>query len=530
MAVTPLATPQCAGVRRHRATATAQEAMRVRTESAREVRMIGTRAPSTMPAASALARNVRFLASILPASRSGTTRICARPATSDLMPLMCAASGLDGVVESERAIEDAAGDLSAIGHLAKRGRLDGGWDLRGHGLDRGKDGDTRSAETDLREKIDRVLDDVALGIEVGEDVDRGIGDEQRLGIGGHIHDEDMADPARRAQAGLARGHLAHELVGVQAALHQQLALGFVDQLDRLCRGRLAVRGVDDLEAIDVDPVLAGHGGNLRGRTDQDRNDDAGFRRLDGAAQRGLVAGMQRRWSSPAAPSFALAISRSYFEVGGLPNGLLPRSSQSALSVSIEVILRLSRLVDVALMKLSPGRGVGEGTSARLGATSEPASTPNSRATSFIRFLSSAENSPRAPSTCSTSSNAASRVCLSGGSIDGMAASAAFWSISSMLNCSRTSALNIRQRHVAVRPANPAHRLEAALVDRGPRHADIEERADHGFAQSPGGNARLELGDPGSAAARDAAGSSAPCATDAVAAGSMPTAACSAGKP
>ena len=31
--------------------ATAQEAMRVRTWSAREVRMIGTRAPSTMPAA-----------------------------------------------------------------------------------------------------------------------------------------------------------------------------------------------------------------------------------------------------------------------------------------------------------------------------------------------------------------------------------------------------------------------------------------------------------------------------------------------
>ena len=35
--------------------------MRVRTESAREVRMIGTRAPSTMPAASALARKVEVL-------------------------------------------------------------------------------------------------------------------------------------------------------------------------------------------------------------------------------------------------------------------------------------------------------------------------------------------------------------------------------------------------------------------------------------------------------------------------------------
>src|SRR5262245_58030976 len=67
--------------------------MRARTESAREVSTIGTRAPSTMPAASALVRKVRFLASMLPASRSGTTRICARPATSDVMPLILAASG-----------------------------------------------------------------------------------------------------------------------------------------------------------------------------------------------------------------------------------------------------------------------------------------------------------------------------------------------------------------------------------------------------------------------------------------------------
>ena len=55
-------------------------------ELMREVRMIGTRAPRTIPAASALARNVKFLASMFPASRSGTTRICARPATSDVMP------------------------------------------------------------------------------------------------------------------------------------------------------------------------------------------------------------------------------------------------------------------------------------------------------------------------------------------------------------------------------------------------------------------------------------------------------------
>ena len=66
--------------------------MRLRTESARDVRMMGTRAPSTMPAVSAFKRKTRFLASMLPASRSGTTRIWARPATSDFIPLILAAS------------------------------------------------------------------------------------------------------------------------------------------------------------------------------------------------------------------------------------------------------------------------------------------------------------------------------------------------------------------------------------------------------------------------------------------------------
>ncbi len=62
-----------------RSVATAQDAMRVRTLSALDVNMMGTRAPSTMPAASAPERNVKFFASMLPASRSGTTRICAFP-------------------------------------------------------------------------------------------------------------------------------------------------------------------------------------------------------------------------------------------------------------------------------------------------------------------------------------------------------------------------------------------------------------------------------------------------------------------
>src|SRR5208283_5491666 len=75
-------------------TATAHDASRDGSESARLVSMIGTRAPSTMPAASAWARNDRLFASMLPASRSGTTSTFARPATGEESCLIAAAFGL----------------------------------------------------------------------------------------------------------------------------------------------------------------------------------------------------------------------------------------------------------------------------------------------------------------------------------------------------------------------------------------------------------------------------------------------------
>jgi hypothetical protein len=74
--------------------ATAQDASRAMSESARLVRMIGTRAPSTLPAASAPARKDRLLASMLPASRSGTSSTLARPATAESIFLIFAASRL----------------------------------------------------------------------------------------------------------------------------------------------------------------------------------------------------------------------------------------------------------------------------------------------------------------------------------------------------------------------------------------------------------------------------------------------------
>src|SRR5262245_17572735 len=63
--------------------ATPQLAIRDRTLSARLVRMMGTRAPTTSPALAARARKLSCLARMLPASRSGARRMSGSPATGD---------------------------------------------------------------------------------------------------------------------------------------------------------------------------------------------------------------------------------------------------------------------------------------------------------------------------------------------------------------------------------------------------------------------------------------------------------------
>ena len=68
-------------------------------------------------------------------------------------------------------------------------------------------------------------------------------------------------------------------------------LAFADQRDALGGRVVAVRGVDDLVAADVDLVLGRGGGDLGARPDQDRHDDPELGGLDRPAQRGLVAGM-----------------------------------------------------------------------------------------------------------------------------------------------------------------------------------------------------------------------------------------------
>ena len=173
-----------------------------------------------------------------------------------------APTALDRVVSDVVVIERdriRAGDLGAVGHLAQGRGLDGRWNFCGDGLDRRKNCDARHAETHLVMQVDGVLDDVALGVEIGKYIDGGVGDEQRAGIGRHVHDEDMADPAGGAKSGIARRHLLHQFVGVKAALHEQFSFTAADEFDGLFGRCVAVRRAFKPESRDVDTGGRSHG-------------------------------------------------------------------------------------------------------------------------------------------------------------------------------------------------------------------------------------------------------------------------------
>jgi hypothetical protein len=102
------------------------------------------------------------------------------------------------------------------------------------------------------EKIDGVLQDVHLVLKAGEDVNGGIGYGEHLVVGGDVHEEDMADPPRRPQARVALDHLAHELVGVKASLHQECRSPKPDQLDRPGRSGVAIGDIDYFVGRDVE--------------------------------------------------------------------------------------------------------------------------------------------------------------------------------------------------------------------------------------------------------------------------------------
>ena len=273
--------------------ATPQLAMRDRTLSARLVRMMGTRAPRTTPALSALARKLSCLASMFPASRSGASRMSGSPATSDVMPLVLAASLL-------MALSKASGPSSrppviclAVGHLAERGRVDRRRHLRRDGLDRRENRDLRRLRRRTRcARSIAFWHDVHLVVERRRDVDRRVGDDQDLVVRRHVHDEHVAEAPARAKAGFPCDDGAEQFVGVEAPLHQQFRFAVTHELDGLRRRCVTVGRIDDPCLAEHDAGLLRDLPDLRRGSDQNRDDQPLLTGLDRPGQRSRIARMR----------------------------------------------------------------------------------------------------------------------------------------------------------------------------------------------------------------------------------------------
>ena len=64
---------------------------------------------------------------------------------------------------------------------------------------------------------------------------------ERVRVARHVHDEAVADPPLGPDAALARDHRSHDLVGVEAALHQRFNPARGHEADSLGRGIVAMR-------------------------------------------------------------------------------------------------------------------------------------------------------------------------------------------------------------------------------------------------------------------------------------------------
>ena len=173
----------------------------------------------------------------------------------------------NGVIHRQRPVQQPAGDLPPVGHLAQRGGVGGRGDLDADGFHRRQNRHLGFLNPQNFGQINGVLADVALVVERGIDVDRGVGDQQQFVVGRHVHAEHMADPALGANAGIRAHRLVHQFIGVQTALHQHFRLTVAHQFHRFGGGGVAVWNIHDLEPADVELVFIRRGANFVRRPD-----------------------------------------------------------------------------------------------------------------------------------------------------------------------------------------------------------------------------------------------------------------------
>ena len=80
-----------------------------------------------------------------------------------------------------------------------------------------------------------------LVMQIGRDIDRGVGDEQQIVERRHVEREDMADPPRGAQPAVLLDHGGEQIVGMKIALHHRAGFARAHHGDRAVGGGAMVR-------------------------------------------------------------------------------------------------------------------------------------------------------------------------------------------------------------------------------------------------------------------------------------------------
>ncbi len=183
-------------------------------------------------------------------------------------------------------------DLSALGHLAERRRIDRGGHGGAHRLDRRQRRDLAGPllADEAGEEVGRVARDVRLGREVGQDVHARIRDHEGLVVVRRLDDVGVAEAAFGAQRLLGDDGL-QQLRRVQRALHDRRDPAGRRHLRADRRSLVAVLGVDDVEGVQRLARLLGRRLDPRARADQDGHDHVLARGLDRRLQDGGLGRM-----------------------------------------------------------------------------------------------------------------------------------------------------------------------------------------------------------------------------------------------
>ena len=133
--------------------------------------MIGTSAPSTIPAASACAKTTGSWPACCPLQDLEPQDIGSASDRRDNLLERCRL-GADRIVQCERAIQQGADDLSAISHFAQSGSFNDRGHLGADCFHRAQDGHSDLRDTHGMRQADRILDDVNLVVQRRRNVDR----------------------------------------------------------------------------------------------------------------------------------------------------------------------------------------------------------------------------------------------------------------------------------------------------------------------------------------------------------------------